>query len=112
MICHGFIVNGGLVGGILYLLNIRPSFDSSVQATLASIALSLGFTMAYQVASSYYIADRFQKGKPNDKISTFLMGGKDCMRIFKEEVLMPIIEKKLRKEKRALKRKEDLIANN
>jgi hypothetical protein len=29
------------------------------------------------------------------------MGGKFCMRIFKEEVLKPIIEKKLRKEKGA-----------
>jgi hypothetical protein len=83
------------------LWNKTPNFDSSAKATLASIALSLCFTIAYQAASSYFIAERFQKGKPNDKIITFLMGGKFCMRIFKEEVLKPIIEKKLRKEKGA-----------
>ena len=94
-------MNGGLVAGILYLWNQKPNFDSSAQATLASIAISLCFTMAYQAASSFFIAKRFHKGKPNDKISSFLMGGKFCMRIFKEEVLKPIIEKKLRKEKGA-----------
>ena len=105
-------MNGGLVAGILYLWNNRPDFDPSAQATLASIALSLCFTMAYQAASSYFITERFQKGKPNDKLSTFFMGGKFCMRIFKEEVLKPIIEKKLRKEKGASKRKEDFVVNN
>ena len=79
---------------------------------MASIALSLCFTMTYQAASSYFIALRFQKGKPNDKLSTFIMGGKFCMRIFKEEVLKPIIEKKLRKEKGTSKRKEDFVVNN
>ena len=105
-------MNGGLVSGILYLWNNRPDFDPSAQATLASIALSLCFTMAYQAASSYLIAQRFQKGNPNDKLSTILMGGKFCMLIFKEEVLKPIIEKKLRKEKGASKRKEDFVVNN
>jgi len=101
LISHGLIVNGGLVGVVLYLWTKNPNFDSSAQATLASIALSLCFTMAYQAAASFFITDRFKKGKPNDKISTALMGGKLCMRIFKEEILKPVFEKKLRKEKGA-----------
>jgi hypothetical protein len=101
MIGHGMIVNGGLVGVILYLWSKKPNFDSSAQATLASIALTLCFGMVYQAASSYFIAERFKKGKPNDKISTILMGGKFCMGIFKEEILKPVIEKKLRKKKGA-----------
>jgi hypothetical protein len=105
-------VNGGLVGGILYFWSKKPSFDSSAQATVTSIALSLCFGMVYQAASSYFIAEKFKRGKPNDKVSTILMGGKFCMGIFKEEILKPVIEKKLRKEKGALKKKEDFIVNN
>ena len=40
------------------------------------------------------------------------MGGRLCLKIFKEEVLKPIVEKKLRIEKGAQDRKEDFVVIN